>query len=106
MSHFTQERLLAIAERCIEAQDTLDHEEETGRKVLHLHLQVEAMELPVLTTGRQGDFYKFAFAYAVEVIEEEFPDEPYKAAYQRQIRIDALGNVLAVGARVLREVRD
>jgi hypothetical protein len=101
MGQFTQEKLLAIADRCIESQDHLDHEEESGKKVLHVHFDVEDMEAPQYTTGRQGDFYKFAFTYTVEVIEEAHPDEPFKARYRRQIRIDALGNVLAVGARVL-----
>jgi hypothetical protein len=101
MSPFTDAKLLAIAERTIEAQDQLDHEEETGHKVLHVHFNVESMESPLLTAGRQGDFYKFSFVYTVEVIEEEYPDEPYHASYSRQIRIDPSGNVLALGARVL-----
>jgi hypothetical protein len=101
MASFTQEKLLAVADRCIEAQDHLDHEEESGNKVLHVHFDVEDLEAPQYTTGRQGDFYKFAFTYTVEVIEEAYPDEPYKARYRRQVRIDALGNVLAVGARAL-----
>jgi hypothetical protein len=104
MHTFTQAKLLAIADRCIEAQDALDHEEESGNKVLHVHFDVESMDEPQYTTGRQGDFYKFGFAYSVEVIEEQHPDEPFKARYRRMIRIDALGNVLAVGARVLVEM--
>lgn len=106
MHPFSEAKLIDIAEGVIAEQDPLDHEEETGRKVLYPHFEVEQLGEVEKVMGRVGEYFRFSYTYTVEIIEEEFPDEPYKARYRRQIRIDDKGKVVAFGGRQLIEELD
>ena len=85
----------------IDQQDALDHEEQFGRKVLFVHHEIVQLWDPQAIAGKDGDFYKFKFEYDLEVVEEEYPDEPYKARFVRTVRINSKGVVTAFGARNL-----
>lgn len=103
---FSESKLREIAENVIEQQDALDHEESTGKNVLFIHHQVRQLFDPQVAPGRDGEFYKFKYEYELEVIEEDFPDEPYRARYSRSVRINSKGAVSALGERTLLEELD
>jgi hypothetical protein len=103
---FSEAKLREIAETVIEQQDALDHEEATGKMALFVHHTVKQLHNLQLVEGRGGEYFKFTFEYEVEVIEEEFPDEPYRARYSRSIRINSQGGISAIGGRQLLEEYD
>ena len=52
--------------------------------------------------GRSGDYYKFNFEYRITLLDEKGLKNPKDDVrkYKRSLRLDADGNVSAVGERV------
>ena len=99
---FEKEFLTKVAESIVAKEEERAHLEETGIPMVHFDFDIIRVETAVFTAGRGGDYFKFAFEYELNYLDEAHLREKGNEIriFRRSVRLSPAGNIVAIGDRV------